>query len=214
MGTETKSLSETERERIATAIAQAEAATAGEIYCVLARSSDGYFYPAAFMLALIMALLAPLVAGALLLGWYAITPLWFALGHLCALLAACAMLLVFPGLRIRLVPRRLRYQRAQANALRQFMSRNIHHTQDRTGVLIFVSLAERYVEVVADTAIDEKVAQQEWDKIVAGLVEAARQGSIAEGLVQAVGAAGVLLARHVPALPGDRNELDDHIAEI
>lgn len=208
------SLTDAERARIADAIRAAETRTSGEIYCVLARSSDSYFYPAAFMLAACMALLAPVVAAVLHYSWFTLTPLQFALGHLAAFIAAMGVLALAPGLRILLVPKRLRYRRAHGNAIRQFMSRNIHRTRERTGVLIFVSLAERYAEILADAAIDDRVAQHDWDAIVAQLAAHARAGRVADGFVTAVEAAGVLLASHFPVGASDRNELDDHIAEI
>ena len=74
------------------------------------------------------------------------------------------------------VPRRLRYRRAHDNALKQFLARNVHITTARTGVLIFVSLAERYAEVVADSGINAKVPQETWNDIVADLVAHAQPG--------------------------------------
>src|SRR3546814_13777191 len=81
-------------------------------------------------------------------------------------------------------------------------------------LLIFVSVAEHYVEILADQAINEKVAQEEWDSIVAAFVAAVKQGRVAEGFEQAVDACGALLAQHFPAAPGERNELPDRLIEI
>src|SRR3546814_10562785 len=80
-------------------------------------------------------------------------------------------------------------------------------------LLIFVSVAEHYVEILADQAINEKVAQEEWDSIVAAFVAAVKQGRVAEGFEQAVDACGALLAQHFPAAPGERNELPDRSEE-
>jgi putative membrane protein len=81
-------------------------------------------------------------------------------------------------------------------------------------VLIFVSVAEHYVEILADQAINAKVAQAEWDAIIAVFVMTVKQGRVAEGFEQAVDACGALLAQHFPAAPGERNELPDHLIEI
>ena len=78
-------------------------------------------------------------------------------------------------MRIHLVPLRQRYRHAHDNAMKQFLSRNIHLTTARTGVMLFVSLAERYAEVVADAGINSRVPQETWDGVVAGLVAHARQ---------------------------------------
>ena len=71
----------------------------------------------------------------------------------------------------------MQYTQAHDNALRQFLARNVHITTQRTGVLLFVSLAERYAAVVADAGIDRQVRQEDWDGVVAELVEQARRGS-------------------------------------
>ena len=132
----------------------------------------------------------------------------------CLLAIGLVMIRAFPRLRIRLVPRRLRYRRAHENALRQFLGRNVHRTTARTGILIFVSLAERYAEVVADSGIAARVPQSEWDQIVTRLIAAAREHRIPGGFVEAVEAAGVLLSVHFPPAVRDPNELDDHLVEI
>jgi len=75
-------------------------------------------------------------------------------------------------------------------------------------------VAEHYVEVLADQAINEKVDQAEWDAIVAAFVAAVKRGEIAIGFDQAVDACGALLATHFPAGPEGRNELPDHLVEI
>ena len=91
----------------------------------------------------------------------------------------CALLVLlwpFPALRIRLVPRRLRYRHAHDNALKQFLARNVHITAARTGVLIFVSLAERYAEIVADAGINSRSRRTIWDGVVADLIAHAQAG--------------------------------------
>lgn len=210
----TKTLSSQDHERIAEAIRVAEDETAGEIYCVVARASDSYFYPAAFFVSIAMVIISVLVAFALEHWWLSIRLPVFMIATALAFAAAWAVLFFAPGLRMVFVPRRLRYRRAHDNALKQFLARNVHITTARTGVLIFVSLAERYAEVVADSGINAKVPQETWNGIVAGLVAHASRDQLADGYVAAVGAVGDLLAVHFPRRADDSNELDDHLVEI
>lgn len=196
------------------AIRTAEKATSGEIYCVLARSSDDYFYPASFMLAAFILLLDPLVALALHHWWFSVGLVYFTIAQLAAFALAVLTIAAFPAMRVALVPKRLRYRRAHGNARRQFLAHNIHVTERRTGVLIFVSLAERYVEVVADNDIDAKVAQNVWNDAVAALLTHARERKLAEGFVQTVSMVGAVLAEHFPAGNGNPNEIPDRITEI
>ena len=207
-------MTETDRARVGAAITAAEAQTDGEIYAVLARRSDDYFAPAAFAIsaaAIVAGLIAALVLHRL---WIGVDAMAFMLTFALAWLAALAVLWAFPGVCRHLVPRRTLYKRAHMNAMSQFLARNIHRTRHRTGILLFVSLDERYAEVHADDGIDAKVGQDEWNAICATLIEHAARGAFAEGFVQAIEASGALLGRHFPKTGDDTNEIDDHLVEL
>ncbi len=207
-------LTEQDHARIAAAIREAEESTAGEIYCVVARRSDGYFFSAAMVLVVSILVISLAVAFLMEAWWLTMRLPVFVSAQLLALAAALGLIYLLPGLRIRLAPRRWQYMRAHDNALKQFLARNVHLTAERTGVLIFVSVAERYAEIVADAGINAKVPQDMWDSIVAGLIDDARRDRLADGFVAAIGAVGALLAEHFPVGPDDINELDDHLVEI
>lgn len=207
-------LNPNDRERIASAIRAAEAETAGEIYCVVAHRSDGYFFASAFAVTIGILLVSLAAAFALEHWWVAVRLPQFIVVQLLAVAAAGALLWWAPGLRIWLVPRRLLWRAAHANALGQFYARNVHLTTARTGVLVFVSLAERYAEVVADAGIHAKVPQDKWDGIVRDLIEHARENRLADGFVSAIATVGALLSEHFPVSSDDLNELDDHLVEI
>jgi putative membrane protein len=209
-----RNLTPQEHQALSDRIRAAETTTRGEIYCVVARASDGYFFPAAFMLAAGVALASIAVGIWLDRSWLVVGHSGFALCQVAALAATLGLLRLAPGLAIRLTPRALRYRRAHDNAVRQFLAHNVHLTEKRTGVLIFVSLAERYATVVADSAVDDKVAQAEWDAIVGRIVAAAKAGRLTEGLADAIDRTGRLMAQHFPGGVSNPNELDDHVVEI
>lgn len=210
----TRPISPEDHERIATAIRAAETKTDGEIYCVVAQASDRYFFPAAFMATGAMLVVSLAVAYGLEAWWLSIRLPHFVLAQLLALASVLVLLWALPGLRIHLVPRRLRYQAAHANAVKQFLARNVHRTMARTGVLIFVSIAEHYAEVVADAGIDAQVGQHVWDGVVRDLTAHAGDDRLADGFVKAIESVGVVLAEHFPVSAGGSNELDDHLVEI
>jgi putative membrane protein len=209
-----ETMTEQDHAHIAEAIRAAETTTAGEIYCVVARRSDGYFFSSAMVVTVSILVISLAVAFLIETWWLTMRLPVFVSAQLLALAAALALVYALPGLRIRLAPRRWQYMRAHENARKQFLARNVHLTAERTGVLIFVSLAERYAEIVADAGIDAEVPQDMWDSIVAGLIDDAKNGRLADGFVTAVAAVGALLAEHFPVRPEDVNELDDHLVEI
>ncbi|KAB2715839.1 TPM domain-containing protein [Brucella intermedia] len=200
--------------RIADAIRKAEAETSGEIYAVLARSSDDYFFAAGFVATCGILLASVVVAFLAHWYWFDVRLPMFGLAVLAAFLTAMLVLWAFPAIRMLLVPRRIRYKRAHLNALQQFLARNVHITEHRTGILLFVSMAEHYAEVIADAGINARVGQDEWNAIVATLVHHASRAQVAEGFVLAIGQAGLLLETHFPAGADNVNELDDHLIEL
>ncbi|MBL8584657.1 MAG: TPM domain-containing protein [Rhizobiaceae bacterium] len=207
-------LSPADHQRISEAIREAETRTAGEIFCVVAHASASYFFSAAAIMALAL-LVASLGAAFLVEAWWLSIRLpWFVLIQILAFAACLLVLWMWPGVALALAPRPIQFSRAHDNALRQFLARNVHVTSERTGVLIFVSLAERYAEIIADEGIDRLVPAETWDAVVAELVEAAGRGRLADGFVGAIERVGELLAAHFPVRPLDRNELDDHVIEI
>jgi putative membrane protein len=121
------------------------------------------------------------------------------------------MLLCLPRIRVALMPRKARRAIAHRAAMEQFISRGIARNKDRAGILIFVSLAERYARIVADDEIAARVPQSEWQAAVDTLIAHMRDGRIADGFVAAIDVCGNKLARHFPRTDGSRNELPDRI---
>ncbi|MGL4488840.1 MAG: TPM domain-containing protein [Rhizobiaceae bacterium] len=207
-------MNEADHRLVSQAIRTAEEKTDGEIYAVLARRSDSYFAPAAFAISVAAILGALICAVFMHYYWVQADTLVFIAAFVAAWALALAILWFVPGLCRTLVPRRTLYKRAHQNAANQFLARNIHLTKNRTGVLLFVSVEERYAEVYADEAIDMRVAQEEWNSIVAMLIENAKAKDYAKGFLKAIEASGALLAQHFPKSRDDRNELDDHLVEL
>jgi putative membrane protein len=113
--------------------------------------------------------------------------------------------------RIALVPRAARRAMAHRMAMEQFMIRGIGRKADRTGVLIFVSLAERYARIVADRAIADRVSDRQWQEAVDALVAHTRHGRIADGFIAAIGICGGVLEQNFPRSETSRSELPDRI---
>ncbi len=201
-------LSDTDRARIIEAIRAAETTTSGEIYCVIARASSEYRgVPLAW--AALIALIVPL-------------PLIYATywpASVIYLLQLVAFLLVWLGLshrkvRFHIVPGRTKRERAHAEAMRQFLARGLQHTERRTGVLIFVSAAERHAEVLADAGIAQKVGPEVWELAVQLLIAGIRDGKPADGFVAAIEHCAAVLAQNFPPGAINRDELPNAIVEL
>jgi putative membrane protein len=199
------SMSEQDRDRIAGAIRAAEAKTSGEIVCVLARtSSDTTALPV--LIAAVTALALPWLL-------VAVTALPVHRILLCqvALFVVLLILLCMPSIRVALMPRRARRAVAHRVAMEQFVIRGIARKTERSGILIFVSLAEHYARIIADDGIAAKVPQSDWQGAVDTLIAHMREERISDGFVSAIELCGTKLAQHFPRTATSRDELPDRI---
>ena len=89
----------------------------------------------------------------------------------------------------------------------RFTSRGIARTKDRSGILIFVSLAERYVRIIADEGIAARVPQAEWQAAIDTPIAHMRDGRIADGCITAIDVCGKKLAEHFPRATASHDEL-------
>ena len=187
------------------AISRAEKETSGEIVVVVTRASERYF-GIGMMWAALVALSVPLPL-ILFTNWpiehiYLVQLAVFALG---------VALLQWEPLRFVVVPKSVKHARAHERAVKEFLAQNLHTTKGRTGVLIYVSFAEHFAELVADHAIDKKVSQETWDQIVRELTDHLSRGERDKGLTAAIEACGKLLAKNFPPGSEDLNELPNHL---
>jgi putative membrane protein len=198
-------ISEQDRQRISTAIRAAEAKTSGEIACVLAKNSADVTALPVFMAAIV----------ALALPWLLVAITAMPVNRILSLqivvFLVLALLLCLPRIRVALLPRAVRRAIAYRAAMEQFSMRGIAQTKDRTGILIFVSLAERYARIIADEGIAARVPQSEWQSAIDTLVTHMRDGRIADGFIAAIDVCGNKLATHFARSNADRDELRDRI---
>ncbi|MBY6242260.1 TPM domain-containing protein [Methylosinus sp. Sm6] len=199
-------ISNEDQARISAAIRAAEQKTAGEIVCVLARRSSDYLYVPPLWAAL-LALVAP---------WplviFTTLDIRAILVIQTLIFVAVAAALSYPPLRLAATPRIVKRARAHRASIEQFFTRGVAGTKGRTGVLIFVSLGERYARVVADDGIAAEISDEQWRCALDLLLDNVRCGHIAEGFVAAIEECARLLAQHVP--PGGAEELPDRIYVI
>jgi putative membrane protein len=211
-------LIDADRLRIRDAIAASEARTIGEIFVVVARESDDYRpIPVLWATLIALAVPLPLIAYDLFLRWDTgavelgfLSAPWIYVIQL-AVFIVLALVLSIPAIKFLVVPRRVKVARAHGLAVEQFLAHGLHTTEQRTGVLIFVSLAEHYAELIADSGIAGKVEQAVWDEAMATLIAEVKAKRLAEGLIAAIERSGSVLAQHFPPRPRDRNELPNDL---
>jgi len=96
-------------------------------------------------------------------------------------------------------------------AKHEFVRLGIAKTRDKTGILIYILLAERQFQILADSGINEKVSPDTWHKIKDAMEEFFAKGMFAKGVLYAVEEIGKILALHFPVKPDDTNEIPDRV---
>ena len=94
---------------------------------------------------------------------------------------------------------------ARQRAAMVFAKLRVWDTEQNNGVLLYVELADHRIEIVADRGIARRVPQREWDAVCERMRDAFRAGRFEQGVVDAVGEVGALLACHFPAVEGTAN---------
>ena len=217
-------LSAADRIRIGEAVTRAETSSDGEIVTIVSAESDSYndvvLHWAVLALFFVLALVAA-APGMFLYaldraagGWSAWTPgelLAILLFGLAATFLAARYIFGIRALRIALTPGATRARRVRRRAVLLFRLSAENRTRAKTGVLLYLSLAERRAEIVADASINALVTPETWGEAMAALIEAVREGRPADGMVAAVERIGDVLAAHFPRSADDTNELPDKL---
>ena len=221
-------LSEADHAKVSAAIAEAETQSNGEIVAVATPISDSYHD---------VALHWAVASLLLVLAWAAWRPDWLfwwhelltggwrpepTLGELLLFLmllatvkfVAVLLILRWMPLRLALTPRATKARRVRRRAIVVFKAAAERRTVGRTGVLIYLSMAEHRAEIVADDAITSVTTPDTWGEAMAAMLVEVRQGKIAEGMVAAIGEVGGVLAEHFPRSEGDTNEIPDKLIEL
>ncbi len=199
-------ISDKDKKFLKEAIAKAESKTSGEIVPVILEKSD--FYPAAhFRLALVIGILFSFICyytydfdDPIMLLWIQIPGM--ITGYLLAYLTP---------LKRFFTSKAEMQEEVFQRALEVFYKNEVSMTKDRTGIMIFISLLERKVEVLADCGINEQVEKDYWNTLVASLISKIKDGQIIEGLGEAITECGRSLESSFPIKSDDTNEISDDL---
>jgi len=180
-----------EHERIDAAIAEIERGTAADLCVVVTRVSDRYsLYPVAWagigaiLLGGVVSVVRPEIASRAVIMVQLAT------------LIVLTLLFEWLPLRLAIVAERVKQAHARQLAHREF---NAHvGAGKRNLVLLFVSLGERYVEIVADHETHAMAPAGAWNKIVDEFLATVKDGRVADGVLGAAAACGDILKTHHP----------------
>jgi putative membrane protein len=210
---------------VSAAVARAERISDGEIVTIVAQRSDAYHDVALHYAVLLMLLVPAWWAVApqgmvdwftsLLLGWNAEPTRAQVMLYMFAKLAGTFLfvriLLAWRPLRMALTPGRTRTRRVHRRAVELFRSSCELKTRGRTGILLYLSLAEHRAEIVADKAIADQVGPEVWGEAMAVLIAEVKAGRPGQGLALAIDRIGAVLAEILPPTHDNPDELPNRL---
>jgi len=199
-------ITDLDKKNIKEAIKEVELKTSGEVVPVILKQSD--FYPAAhFRLALIMGIFFSLLCYYLYDFDDPITLIW---AQIPGTLFGYALAYI-PILKRMLTTVKERQEEVHQRAIEIFYENKVSMTRDRTGIMIFISLLERKVEVLADCGINEKVPKDYWNELVQNLSRDIASGNMISGVVSSIQTCGESLQKSFPIKSDDTNEIIDEL---
>lgn len=202
-----------EQQRINEAVQHAERQTSGEIVPMVVSAS--HHYPLAdasggVFLALPLALMLTSLLGSTL--WLGSQNMWlFLLFSTILYLPARAFVAHSVVLKRFFLRADQVEEEVEEAAITSFYREELYRTRNQNGILIFISVLERRVYILADRGIDAKINDNGWQDIVSDLTAGIRRGKQGEALLAAVNRVGEILKQHFPIQEGDRNELHNLI---
>jgi putative membrane protein len=220
-------LSADDHARVSAAIAAAEGKSDGEIIAIAADQSDAYhdvgLHYAVLVLFLVLAFFAIWphqleLWWTRLMGWTAEPSLrqllTLLLGFALLKFLAVLFILKWRPLRMLLTPGSTKTRRVRRRAVMLFKTGAERRTIGRTGILIYLSMAEHRAEIVGDEAITAVTTPETWGEAMAALIKDVKDGRPGDGIVAAVGLIGEVLATHFPKTSEDSNEIPDKLIEL
>jgi putative membrane protein len=220
-----RQLSQDDHDIVTAAVTAAERNSDGEIVTIVAGRSDAY-HDVALHYAVLAMLLVPAAlafvpqawidwAATLLLGWNAElnreTVMLYLFAKMAAAFLVVRLILAYQPLRLALTPGATKHRRVHRRAVELFRTGCELKTRGRTGVLLYLSLAEHRAEIVADEAIASQVDADVWGEAMAALIDEVRAGRPGVGMAKAVEKIGAVIAPILPPTLDNPNELPDRL---
>jgi putative membrane protein len=185
--------------RIDGAIARIERNTTADLDILVTRASDHYaLYPLVWA-----GFGALLVAGLAALFRPELKSLSLILIELMVLIILTPLFDWLP-IRLWLVPTHVKHTHARQLAHREFDAHFTGARARRKRVLLFASLGEHYVEIIADHDTHARVPADAWNKLVGDFSATVKMGHVADGLLAAIESCGTLLKSHYPSICDDQ----------
>jgi len=115
---------------------------------------------------------------------------------------------------LTLLPKSYKYKKASQYANKQFSNLGLQTTKTKQAIMFFVSIDEKYVEIITDSGIKEQIEDNYWQKIIDQFIQDVKRKELASGYLKAIKSCNQVLIEKFPIKKNDENELSNEVVEL
>lgn len=198
-----------EKELISKQIEKIESFSSAELVAVVTKRSGDYSN-----VITILSIAFVFLASFIMIFFYSVSNILLLQIQLLVFVGVKIFLEKFDNLVLSILPKSYKYQKASTNANNQFYNLGLNRTKTRQGIMFFVSFDEKYVEIITDTTISEKIDDEYWEKIVEQFIIDVKKNKLALGYLNAIESCSELLINKFPIEKNDENELPNEVIHL
>ncbi|MEQ9423047.1 MAG: hypothetical protein RJQ09_01420 [Cyclobacteriaceae bacterium] len=209
-----RQFSEEEKNKISAAVKDLEGATSGELVPYFVPKSDQYEEASWYLAAMMAAVTSAFVAIMAYMWWipFRLTPLELSIAIFVLMVIGFVVPIILPVSKRLLINKEKMLMRVSRRAEEVFLEEEVFNTEDRIGILIFISELEHMVVVLGDKGINEKLKPSDWEHVVEAVTQGIKNKQLTDGLVKAISLCKqLLLDNGFNNIPKDKNELSDDL---
>lgn len=201
-------LNENEKQEISKEIENLESKSSAELVAVITKQSSSYKFEtiASSLIITVIISLIILLAEISSIKLFQIQVLTFFLFYF--------LFDKFNKTLLTFLPKSYKYEKASKYANQQFLNLGLQTTKTKQAIMFFVSIDEKYVEIITDSAIKEKIDDSYWQKIVDEFISDVKNKELAKGYLKAIKSCNEILIKEFPIQKNDENELSNEVIEL
>lgn len=190
-------------------IEQLESKSSAELVTVITKRSENYKYQT-----LIFSLIFTSIFSFWLIYFTDISELFLFQIQLICLIGINILFEKFDNLILLFLPKNYKKNLANEYAQKQFSNLRLNRTKTNQAIMFFVSLDEKYVQIITDITISKKIPNKYWEKIIEVFIQDIKQGEPSKGYIKAINSCSEILIKEFPIQKNDENELSNEVIEL
>lgn len=202
-------LNDNEKNEISKEIESLEEQSSAELVAVITKQSSSYRFET-----ILVSILFTILISILILIIENISPIKMFQWQIMSFVLVYFILYKFETILFKLLPKTYKYEKTSTYANKQFSNLGLQTTKTKQAIMFFVSIDEKYVEIITDSAIKEKIDNSYWQDIVNEFIKDVKKDKLANGYLKAIKSCNKILIKEFPIKDDDENELSNEVIEL